>query len=48
MVKSDGISPDTDGQIFRHVFHFSRHKRACTHVKIGPEAKDPIARINSP
>jgi len=36
MVKSDGISQGTDGQISRHVFNFSRHERACRHVKIGP------------
>jgi len=31
-----GLSSGTDGQISWHVFHFSRHERACRHVKIGP------------
>jgi hypothetical protein len=31
-----GLSSGTDGKISWHVFHFSRHERACRHVKIGP------------
>jgi len=45
MVKLDGISPGTDGQISRHVFHFSRHERSCMHVNIGPECVYSVALI---
>jgi len=45
MVKSDGISPGTDGQISRHVFRFSTHERASRHVKIGPDWLVVIGRI---
>ena len=46
-VAFSALSSGTDGQISWHVFHFSRHERACRHVKIGPGSPNQLWHNNS-
>src|SRR5208282_4501042 len=43
--RRNGLSSGTDGQITWHVLNFSRHERACRHVKIDPACGSPPCRV---